>query len=136
MRSARFLACLLAICWPVAAEPEQPVIVVPCTVAEVYDGDTVTVRLTLDARIRLLDCWVPEVKAADKAEKLKGIASRDHLRTLAPTDSEALLTIPLTGDRLDDVITMGRVLGRVSIGGKDLSAQQVESGFATKEKLK
>lgn len=120
------------------AAPVQPVpqsqISIPCVVTEVYDGDTITVRVTLDMRIRLLDCWAPEVRTKDAAEKVKGLASRDHLRSICPGGSAAQLLIPLTGERFDDVITMGRVLGYVSVDGKDLSAQQVAAGHATKDK--
>jgi endonuclease YncB( thermonuclease family) len=44
------------------------------------------------------------------------------------------LTIPLNGDRFDDVITLGRVLGRVSVDGRDLSEQQVKAGHAKESK--
>lgn len=117
------VACLLA---------EQPrgEISVPCEVVEVYDGDTMTVRVSVDLRVRLLDCWASEVKTKDDAEKAKGIAARDHLRSIAPNGAKAQLTIPLNGERLDDILTLGRVLGRVSVGGKDLSEQQVKAGHA------
>jgi endonuclease YncB( thermonuclease family) len=93
-------------------------------------GDTMTVRVSLDMRIRLLDCWAPELKTRDQAEKVKGIAARDNLQKLAPVGSKAQLTIPLNGDRLDDILTLGRVLGRVSVDGRDLSEQQVKAGHA------
>jgi endonuclease YncB( thermonuclease family) len=116
------------------AEQPRGQISVPCEVVEVYDGDTMTVRVSVDLRVRLLDCWAPELKTKDQAEKVKGIASMEHLRRLAPSGSKAQLTIPLNGDRLDDVLTLGRVLGRVSVDGKDLSEQQVKASHARASK--
>lgn len=112
-----------------ATEP-RGTISVPCEVVEVYDGDTMTVRVSVDLRVRLLDCWAPELKTRDAAEKVKGVAAMEHLRKLAPSGAKAQLTIPLNGDRLDDILTFGRVLGRVSVDGKDLSEQQVKAGHA------
>jgi endonuclease YncB( thermonuclease family) len=116
------------------AEQPRGQISVPCEVVEVYDGDTMTVRVSVDLRVRLLDCWAPELKTKDQAEKVKGIASMEHLRKLAPVGSKAQLTIPINGDRLDDVLTLGRVLGRVSVDGKDLSEQQVAANHARASK--
>lgn len=121
---------LFVACACLMAEQPRSQICVPCEVVEVYDGDTMTVRVSMDLRIRLLDCWAPEVKTKDDAEKVKGIAARNHLQKLAPVGSTAQLTIPLNGDRLDDILTLGRVLGRVSVDGKDLSEQQVKAGHA------
>ena len=41
-----------------------------CKVLDVYDGDTVTVEVRTIARVRLLDCWAPEVRTKDVAEKV------------------------------------------------------------------
>jgi endonuclease YncB( thermonuclease family) len=120
-------ACLMA-------EQPQGTISVPCEVIEVYDGDTMTVRVSVDLRVRLLDCWAPELKIKNTAEKVRGVAAMEHLRKLAPNGSKAQLTIPLNGDRLDDILTLGRVLGRVSVDGKDLSEQQVKAGHARTSK--
>lgn len=113
----------------------EPCVCTPCEITEVYDGDTITVRVSIDLRVRLLECWADEVHTKDEAAKVRGIASRDHLRGLAPNGSKAVLTVPMRGARLDDILTMGRVLGYVSVNGQDLSARQVADGFAkaTKE---
>lgn len=121
---------LFVACACLMAEQPRSQISVPCEVVEVYDGDTMTVRVSMDLRIRLLDCWAPEVKTKDDAEKVKGIAARNHLQKLAPVGSAAQLMIPLNGDRLDNILTLGRVLGRVSVDGRDLSEQQVKAGHA------
>lgn len=125
---------LLVDCACLVAEQPRGTISVPCEVLEVYDGDTMTVRVSVDLRVRLLDCWAPELKTRDQAEKVKGVAAMEHLRKLAPNGSKAQLTIPLNGDRLDDILTLGRVLGCVSVDGKDLSEQQVKSGHARASK--
>lgn len=116
--------------------PPQPGVAVQCTISEVYDGDTITVTWTNSARVRLLDCWAPEIRTLDAKEKARGQKSRDHLVKLAE-GKPALLWIP-TGEasRLDDLITLGRVLGHVWVDGdpESLSAHQVQAGHATTEK--
>lgn len=104
----------------------------PVTVVEVYDGDTVTVELRMRARVRLLDCWAPELRDAG------GERSKRRLEKLA-LGKEGVLYVSRAGDgRLDKHFTFGRLLGRIWIGEdvSDLSSQMVEGGFATKEKPK
>jgi len=109
-------------------DSSKPQLILPATVTEVYDGDTLTVEFRLPARVRLLDCWAPELR--DNG----GPASREHLRSLAE-GKPALVTIDLQDvDRLDDVLTFGRILGRVSVDGRDVSLEQVQAGHATKSR--
>lgn len=115
---------------------DAPQLVVPCEVIDVYDGDTVTVRLTLDVRVRLLDCWTPEVRTRDAEEKAYGIYSRETLRDLIG-GRKCLLTVPLeNADRLDDLFTFGRLLGRLRNieTGLDASEEMHRMGAAMKEK--
>lgn len=114
----------------------KPTINLPCRVVEVYDGDTVTVRVTMDVRVRLLDCWALEVKTRDKTEKQRGFESKQRMKELAD-GRHGLLVVPLSGvDRLDDVFTFGRILGRIYIEGNpdDVSSIMVRDGYATKTK--
>ncbi|MEN1680324.1 MAG: thermonuclease family protein [Planctomycetota bacterium] len=107
-----------------------------CRVVGVYDGDTLTVELITRARIRMVGCWAPEVRTKDKDEKKRGLAARDYLRELA-LDKEGEVFIPLRGvDRLDDVLSMGRVTAVVYIGDseKSLSELMVEAGHASTQK--
>ena len=116
------------------AQAPKPGIVIPVKVIECYDGDTLTVSATLTMRIRLLDCWAPEIKTTNAIEKAKGLKARDYLKTLAEGKS-GMLQIPLDhADRLDDLLTLGRVLGHVWIGDLDLSKAMTDAGHATKTK--
>ena len=126
--------------WQATATPGEPkpTLNLPCEIVEVYDGDTITVQVKINIRVRLLDCWAHEVKTKDKVSKAKGLASRDHLRGIAPVGSKGLLIVPLGGvTRLDDIFTMGRILAHVTVDGRSLSQQQVDAGHAwkTKEEL-
>ena len=115
---------------------DVPKLVVPVEVIEVYDGDTLTVRLTLNIRVRLLDCWCPETKTRDLEEKAYGIHSRETMKEVC-LGEKCLMTIPLEGhDRLDDVFTFGRILARIRVisSGLDVSDEMVRMGEATKEK--
>lgn len=120
--------------------PPSPGLVVDAVVVEVYDGDTITVRPLLPSmRVRLLDCWAPEIRTRNAAEKVRGYKSRDHLRELLPNDCRVRLHVPTT-DKLEDSLTLGRVLGRiwrdVDQDGEldDVSRLQVVGGFATETK--
>lgn len=137
------------------ADAPKPGLTAPCEVVEWHDGDTCTVRVTIDVRVRLLDCWAPEVHGrsmteAEKKlppekqkeiqrqitnEKQRGNDSKASAMKFAPVGSSGVLEIPFDGiHRSDEAFTMGRVLGRVWIGGKDVSALQVASGHATATK--
>lgn len=131
LTSAIWLLATIATCLMASVAESQelrhvPQLVIPCEVVEVYDGDTVTVRLTIDVRVRLLDCWAPEVRTTDDVEKAYGIYSRETLCNLIG-GRKCLLTVPLNGaDRLDDVFTFGRLLGRL---------RDIESGLDASEEM-
>jgi endonuclease YncB( thermonuclease family) len=110
-------------------------------VLRVIDGDTIEVEIKRVIRVRMLDCWAPESrndprlpKSEQDAEKVRGTRSKEHLRQLCEGKT---VVIQIPSDlEVAHLITMGRWLGHVWIEGdaKSLSEQQVESGFATKEK--
>lgn len=105
----------------------------PCKVVSVYDGDTVVIEfIPQRARVRLIDCWCPEVRTKDKEEKSRGIKARDYLKSLAE-GKDAVLFTPHQRD-IGRETTLGRVLGRLYVDGRDLSELMVESGHATKMK--
>jgi endonuclease YncB( thermonuclease family) len=112
------------------AQPPQPGLSLPCKVVEVYDGDTVTVEVTVRARVRLIDCWAPELREPGGKE------SRDHLANHALHKSGTLY-VP-TGDakHAGQVFSFDRLVGRVWIGDEqvDLSQRMVADGKATKDR--
>lgn len=103
-------------------------------VIRVVDGDTVDVMLMLPARVRLIDCWAPEITGA---EKLKGQAAKEQLEKMAPVGSRVRVHVP-TGeaDALGDVLTFNRVLGHMWREGDEasLSELMVAAGMATVSK--
>lgn len=112
----------------------------PCTLVRVIDGDTAVIRLydpgtklagILQHKIRLMDCWAPEVRGSDKA---RGIDSREYLiRLLTDADEPLSVFVPMqAGLRLDTLTTLGRWLGRLFLGQRDVSELMVEAGFASK----
>lgn len=128
---------------PADAEPPKPPdprivevpamgFTVPARVVEVYDGDTLTAEVKFVMRVRLLDCWAPEIKGPDR---LKGFAARDNLKKLAEGKT-GVLHIPLTSENIGDATSMGRILGKMIINGDDLSYEQVKAKHATKTKPK
>lgn len=125
-----FVGLLLftAIAWAVVATP-TPQLVLPCHVVEVYDGDTLTADVTLRMRVRLIDCWAPEVRGKQKVE---GFKSKAKLQAMVE-GKDGMLTIPLH-DMLGDSTSLSRVLGRLSVNGKDVSEEMVRIGAATKTK--
>lgn len=104
-----------------------------CEIIDVHDGDTLTARVTYDVRVRLLDCWAPEVRGV---EKEAGLRSRGVLAAMALGKKGTLFVPTQEAQRPDDVFSFGRVLGSVWIDGEDadVSSQMVDSGFATKTK--
>jgi endonuclease YncB( thermonuclease family) len=110
-------------------------------VLRVIDGDTIEVSIHRVIRVRMLDCWAPESRndprlpeSDRKAEKQRGLDSKENLRQLCQGKT---VVIQIPSDlEVAQLITMGRWLGHVWIEGqsKSLSEQQVESGFATKQK--
>ena len=49
---------------------------------KVIDGDTVDVEITRKVRVRLLDCYAPETRTRDTAEKVKGFESKKYLHDM------------------------------------------------------
>lgn len=104
------------------------------TIERVIDGDTVDVELTIPVRVRLLECWAPELHGENKTA---GEQAKQQLETLLPPKSRVHLHVP-TGevDAMADVFTFGRALGHIYRYGDDESISQllVGMGLATREK--
>lgn len=104
-------------------------------ITEVYDGDTITVEVTRRFRVRLLDCWAPEIRTKDAEEKARGLEATAYLTALAE-GREAILHVPMEGVDAAQAWSMGRILGHVWVVGDDrtLSERMVEARHATKTK--
>ena len=112
------------------ADPPRPAITVPCRVVSVHDGDTVSVEIRIKANVRLLDSWSPELSQPGGRE------AAARMQRLA-VGKDGLLEIPLDrAGNVADVLTLGRVLGRVWVDGRDVGSVMVAEGFATREKRK
>lgn len=125
---------------PPGTVPEPPLapapgLVVPVTIVEVYDGDTLTVEITIRQRVRLLNCWAPEIRGGTEADKQRGLAARDYLREIA-LGRPALLSIPArSATTLGDLMSFERVLGMLWIehDGRQRNLAELlrEAGHAT-----
>jgi endonuclease YncB( thermonuclease family) len=121
----------------VADDPPPRGLSTSAKIVEWYDADTATVDLSIRCRVRLIDCWAPEVRGKQKAEGLK---SKQAMLEVCPVGSKVRLFIPATG-RLQDSLTFGRVLGKIWVPGEDgkwvdVAEEMVRSGYATKEKVR
>jgi len=110
----------------------QPQICLPAKILSVTDGDTVQVEVSMRMSVRLIGAWAPETNK--KAERKAGLASKAKLEEMV-AGKTGLLTVPL-GDNLGRSISLGRVLGKLSVDGVDVSEAMVKEGFATKNKEK
>lgn len=123
---------------PASDHPQQPSLTLDGKVIRVIDGDTIIVETKSQFHIRLIDCWAPESRTSDIAEKQRGLRSKNRMIQLAEGRS-VRVSVPLTGD-LTEATTMSRVLGRVWLNvdgvpqSVDLSSQMVSEGLATKTK--
>lgn len=112
---------------------KQPALITSAKIIDVHDGDTVTVLVQKELKIRMLDCW-----AAELSEK-RGVEARDHLKTLLNNGDEVTVEIPLETN-VSRSLTFGRFLGTIykdiNKDGEDenLSEEMVKSGYATKTK--
>lgn len=117
---------------------------VPVRLSRVVDGDTVELRLYDPVakqdgmhkfRVRLIDCWAPEIKGPERA---RGQASAEFLTELLGKGADEGLTlwVELKGgmDIVRLLTTMGRVLGRLFVGDEEVSPIMVRQGYATQTK--
>lgn len=104
-------------------------------VDRVIDGDTLIVRTTVEYRVRLLDCWAPESRTTDAAEKVRGLQAKARLTTLA-AGKPVRVFVPIEHGDLSTIITLGRVLGRVwTLNDGGLPAAEQLSAVMVREKL-
>ena len=101
----------------------------PARVVSIHDGDTLTVEMKFQAKIRLIDCWAPEIVGE---QKKAGLKAKESLAKLADGKS-CVVVIPWQED-LGKMTSLGRVLGYVVVNGSDMSYEQVKAGMAGKTK--
>ena len=116
-------------------------------VTDVHDGDTITVRVYRDFRVRLRDCWAPELEPIEQRRhwaflknmpKNSGMASHLHLKDLAEGYQVRLHIVGSPDGDFRDSTSMGRVIGDAYLlkNNTNLAAAQVQAGHATKERPK
>ena len=153
-----FLYAVACLCAPAWGEDAAPKIArISGTVVGVVDGDTVDASIPMSiwvtdehgkwvsstgsriVRIRLLadsngrGCWAPESRTKDPKEKLKGLASKGHLLTIA-MGKKCVVVVPLKSDRLIDYMSLERLLTVVEVGGKSLGELQIKAEYASSTK--
>lgn len=104
-------------------------------VTRIIDGDTLDVELRWPVRIRMLNCYAPEIHGE---EKPKGEKAKRALERMAPPGTQVHINIPTEkADSLGDILTLDRVLGLVWVEGDDesLSELMVAQGLAKTEKV-
>lgn len=118
----------------VKVEPPALGMTLPGKVINIVDGDTLDVETSLVVRVRLRDCWSPESRTLDLEEKRRGLAAKANLKLIAE-GKYCRVNIPMSRF-LTASMTLDRMLGSVWLDGEsqDVSTQQVQSGFATREK--
>lgn len=95
---------------------------------EVIDGDTVRVKVIKEFDIRLLpeegSYDAPEIsKPKTKEEKDRGLAAKQYLidKIKSAGTESVIVYIPFEGrGKFKDITTLGRVLGKVYINGKNI----------------
>jgi len=120
--------------WELAMSQPPLGIVARAIVDRVIDGDTVDVLLTIPVRVRLLNCWAPEITGSDKT---RGIQSKEAMQRLVQPGDKVRVHVP-TGevDAMAGVLTFGRVLGNVYRENEQqtLSEIMVAAGMASETK--
>jgi endonuclease YncB( thermonuclease family) len=109
----------------------------------VIDGDTVEVAVTRKVRVRLRNCWAPELEPIEQRRKWgknppdnTGAASHLHLKKLAEGYPVRIFVAGSPDDEFSDVTSFGRLVGDVFrlMDNTNLAAAQVAAGHATKER--
>jgi len=99
---------------------------------KVVDGDTVDLRIDLgfkvftEQRFRLAGINAPELHSKDPAERERGKAATEHLKTLIMGEGQLVVTTTL-----DKQEKYGRFLARITNGsGEDVNGEMVKAGHA------
>lgn len=130
---------LLGQCLPVYPEQEQEFKQRPeggtvhqMRFVRAIDGDTAEVEVYYTIRVRLLDCWAPEIgRAKTPEEKERGIASKKNLESYAKPGDAGVVFVPAGVDH-SKTMTFDRYLGHMWLDDyhESLSEIQVRDGHA------
>lgn len=113
--------------------------ILPAKVVSVQDGDTITVEFSFRANIRLKDCWAPETRTKDEAEKKKGLESKEFLKGLLKPGDDVIIEVPYSPN-MSHSLTLSRILGYVykDLDGdnkpENISKEMVKAGMAKENK--
>lgn len=114
---------------PVSTAPE-PGWTAEAQCVGVHDGDTLTIVVRKTYRIRLLDCWAPEVTGPQKAAGIKSLQSLQNMAL----GRVCTVFVPEKQEDIGKSTSMSRFLGRVWVHGQDISQAQCDAGMACKTK--
>lgn len=100
-----------------------------------YDADSIDLEIRKKIRVRLLDCWAPEIKSKDQYKKEIAKEGRDFVNSVLSSAKEIRLFIPTeqSGD-FSHLMTFDRLLGYIWVDGKNLNELIVKNEFASSKK--
>lgn len=133
--SPPLLATLIILNTASANEINDTKIVETGVIAKIHDGDTVTISVTREFNVRLIDCWAPEITGK---EKELGLKSKAGLESMVKIGDQVRVEIPT--EKNQPKITLGRTLARIykDINNdgveEDISTEMVKRGLATNKK--
>lgn len=116
--------------------PPELAITEYAVIANIHDGDTVSIRFTKEYPIRLLNCWAPEITGKEKADGLK---AKEYLQSILKPGDKIIVQIPTT-EKFQDSVSLGRILGNIwkdidNDGSLDnISEVMTSNGFAKSKK--
>ena len=103
-----------------------------CEVKRIVDGDTVDVVIDLGfsihffTRVRLYGIDTPESRTRNKDEKVRGFLSKDYLKDRLKEGDVIIRT------HRDKKGKLGRVLGEMVVGGRNINLLMVDENYAVK----
>ena len=104
------------------------------TVKRVIDGDTLIVELSVPVRIRLKDCYAPEVRGADY---LDGVKSKEYMKSIAKPGTKVRISVDTeAANGPGDLLSFERLLADVWVDETSTSLAQmmIDAGHARKTK--
>ena len=98
-----------------------------------HDGDTLPVQVYLPLRVRIRDCWAPDLRGGDAVSRSMGYAAQLHMTELLPAHTPINIHIPTEHARgPQSIMSFGRVLADVwrRRDNKSMASQMIEDGYA------